>query len=129
MKYAILIADNDTDVVASIKASCQNLDMETIAMCNGREAVALAREHDLDLVIIGMGLDELDGIEAIKVIRMSEPDLPIIGLVDGPCETIRIDALRAGAHLVLDKPVDGAALIRAVRQLLALPEPSETHGY
>jgi DNA-binding response OmpR family regulator len=129
MKYSVLIADNDIDVVASIKVVCHKLGAEAVVMCNGREAVDLARERDLDLVIIGMGLDELDGIEAIQVIRMSEPDLPIIGLVDGTCATIRIDALRAGAHLVLDKPVDGTALTRAVRQLLALPEPSETHGY
>jgi DNA-binding response OmpR family regulator len=129
MKYAILIADNDNDVVASIKAACHKLDADVITLCNGNEAIDLARTRDLDLVIIGMGLDEFDGIEAIKVIRMSEPDLPIVGLVDGPCETVRIDALRAGAHMVFEKPIDGTGLTRAIRQLLALPEPSGAHGY
>jgi DNA-binding response OmpR family regulator len=129
MKYSVIIADDDHDLLSYIKDVLVSLNCEAIVARNGHNVVDLARSGDFDLVIIGSSMECVDGIEAIKVIRMSEPDLPILALADGGCENMRIDALRAGAQLVLERPAGSVELIRAVRQLLQLPERSGTNAH
>lgn len=63
---------------------------------NGGEAVKLFAAEPPDLVVLGIELDEIDGIEVCKTMKTIDPDVPII-MCTVPRETSVIEALKAGA--------------------------------
>ena len=91
-------------------------DMRLVAEAgNGREAVELFRLHRPDVTLMDLRMSEMDGIEAVKLIRAESPEAKIIALTsfDGDQEIFR--ALEAGVRGYLLKEMVHAEVIRAVR--------------
>ena len=73
--------------------------------------------NEVAAVVANVLMPEMSGIETIRVLRRQHPGLPIIaisGLDDGAAQ----DALNAGAHLVLAKPLSAETLCAALAELL-----------
>ena len=86
---------------------------------NGRMAVRLARELSPDLVVMDIGMPELNGIEAAKQIMKTQPETRIIilSMHSGPEHIFQ--ALKAGARGYLIKESAGQELIQAIQAVLA----------
>ena len=86
---------------------------------NGREAVALCREHEPDVVLMDVRMPEIDGIEATRQIKSTHPDTQVVlvsayeaaGLVEAGKE--------AGAAAFVHKGISGAALAALLRTAAA----------
>jgi len=77
----------------------QRLGVEVVAeTSNGREALAHTREMGPDLVILELGLKELNGIEAIRQLRADHAHLPIVAISAHSDHSLVIRVLRAGAR-------------------------------
>lgn len=89
---------------------------------DGATALELLRENPFDLAIIDMYLPVLGGAALIDHARgeLGLVDLPIIAMAEGG-DPARTSALRAGADVVLVKPMRLRALIDSMRQLVDLP--------
>jgi len=71
---------------------------------NGAEAVNMAQNETLDLILMGIRLPIMDGYEAAKAIREFNPTIPIIAYSSlGPSEDR--ECINAGCNDVLNKPV------------------------
>jgi len=104
--------------IASILAN--EADMKLVAEGgNGREAVALFREHKPDVTLMDLRMPEFDGIAAIKAIRAEAADAKIIALTsyDGDQEIFR--ALEAGVRGYLLKEMVHTEVVRAIRVVQA----------
>jgi uncharacterized protein (TIGR03437 family) len=85
---------------------------------NGREAVAQAEDHPIDLVIVSLAMPEGERTEAIRGMLAARPQMKIVATAGalGP-ETLRAADL-LGAQAVLTKPMTANAVVRRVRELL-----------
>ena len=94
-----LLADDQQLVRAGIRALM--LDIEGVAIVaeatNGREAVALAREHRPDLVVMDISMEELNGIDATAQMRSALPATRVVILSMHATEDFVRRALKAGA--------------------------------
>jgi len=81
---------------------------------DGREAVALAKSLRPDVVIMDIGMPNLNGIEAAGQMTQENPELAVMILSMHPDETYVLRALRAGARGYLLKDSAEADLIKAV---------------
>ncbi|HZT51470.1 MAG TPA: response regulator [Stellaceae bacterium] len=119
---AILIVD-DNEVNRDILAT--RLDAHgyrLLQAADGEEALAVAREHHPDLLLLDVMMPKLDGIEVCRRLKADAkmPFTPII-LVTAKSETKDIVAgLDAGADEYLTKPIDQGALVARVRSVLRL---------
>jgi DNA-binding NarL/FixJ family response regulator len=117
----VLCADDHALVrkgIASILAN--EPDMKLVAEAeNGRDAVALFRQHRPDVTLMDLRMPDLDGIAAIHAIRAQFPDARIIALTsyDGDHEIYR--ALEAGVRGYLLKEMVHTEVLRAIRMVHA----------
>jgi CheY-like chemotaxis protein len=120
MSYQVLIADDDAETRVLIKQALSEIEsgIEITAVENGGEAVDRLASGGFDLVIINIQMPVTDYIEAVKVIHMSEPDLPILITTGVGDEDIKIETMQAGANIILSKPIDIKELKSEVKKLL-----------
>ena len=115
----ILLADDHVLVLAGIRALISEMEGTQIVAeaTNGREAVALAKQHRPDLVVMDISMKELNGIEATAQIRAEVPGSRVLILSMHTTEDFVLRALKAGAsgYLVKDSaPLDLQMAIAAV---------------
>ena len=115
----ILLADDHVLVLAGIRALISEMEGTQIVAeaTNGRDAVALARQHRPDLVVMDISMKELNGIEATAQIRAEVPGSRVLILSMHTTEDFVLRSLKAGAsgYLVKDSaPLDLQMAIAAV---------------
>ncbi len=84
------------------------------AAADGEEALALCARHRPDVVLMDLRMPKLDGVEATRRIRETQPDTEIVVLTTHADEESILDALRAGARGYLTKDAGIAEISRAV---------------
>ncbi len=95
----ILLVDDHTLVRAGIRSLIESIDGATIVAeaDNGRTALALARKHKPDVVVMDISMKELNGIDATAQIKAEVPDARVLILSMHTSEEFMRRAVRAGA--------------------------------
>ena len=109
-KPLILVVEDDNSVKNLITTTLKAHDYRYLTAPNGATAILEASSHNPDIVLLDLGLPDIDGIEVIKKIR-TWSNMPIIVISARSEDTDKIDALDAGADDYLTKPY--ATLSRA----------------
>jgi DNA-binding response OmpR family regulator len=122
----ILIADDDEDLRSALDEQLA-LHSEFSAIHAGTAAVALstARQQIPDLVIMDVGLPDMDGREAVAILRKEGFKSPIIMLTGHDSEADTIRGLESGANDYVAKPFRFAVLLARMRVHLRQHEASE----
>jgi len=120
----ILVVDDDPEILSLLKRglSYEGYAVETAS--NGNEALARAREKELDLVILDVMMPGMDGIEVSKRLRQGG-DVPILMLTAKGTVADRVAGLNSGADDYLVKPFAFDELLARVRALLRRRQPRE----
>jgi len=84
------------------------------AAADGEEAVTLCARHRPDVVLMDLRMPKLDGVEATRRIRATQPDTEVVVLTTHADEASILDALQAGARGYLTKDAGIAEIARAV---------------
>ena len=113
-KNLILVVEDDPSVRNLMVATLKANDYKYIVADNGESAVANAASHNPDIVLLDLGLPDIDGIEVIKRIR-SWSNMPIVVISARSEDDDKISALDAGADDYVTKPFSVAELLARVR--------------
>ena len=125
-KVTILVVEDDASVRNLISTTLKAHDYRFITAATGESAVMEAASHNPDILLLDLGLPDIDGVEVIRRIR-SWSNAPIIVISARSEDSDKIDALDAGADDYLTKPfsVDELlARLRATQRRLALIQNS-----
>jgi two-component system, NarL family, response regulator NreC len=116
----IILADDHKILRQGLRALIEKQpDMEVMAeVDNGRDAVRLARELAPNIVIMDVGMPDMTGIEATRLIAETCPDVKIIGLTMHSELRFAMDMLKAGASGYLIKDCELEELERAIRTVM-----------
>ncbi len=121
MSKSILIVDDSTTMIMSLKVMLEMSGFAVITANNGVEALnKLKSGTKPDLIITDVNMPTMNGLELIKNIR-ELPGLkfvPILTLTTESDETKRAEAKKLGATGWLVKPVQGPDLIKIIKQLV-----------
>lgn len=113
-KLTILIVEDDTPVRNLITTTLKTHDYKYLTAANGGSAVMEASSHNPDVVLLDLGLPDVDGVEVIKKIR-SWSNMPIIVISARSEDNDKIEALDAGADDYLTKPFSVEELLARLR--------------
>jgi len=113
----ILVVDDEALLVKGIRFNLQNEGYEVITGSNGQEAVELARDPEVALVILDVMMPVMDGLEACVKIR-EYSDVPIIMLTAKTEDMDKLMGFEHGADDYLTKPFNILELKARVRALL-----------
>ena len=113
-KPLILVVEDDVAVRNLITTTLRAHDYRFLTAANGESAVLEASSHNPEIVLLDLGLPDMDGVEVIRRIR-SWSNLPIIVLSARSEDTDKIGALDAGAYDYLTKPFSVEELLARLR--------------
>lgn len=113
----ILIADDHRIVRAGIaQFIADQEDMVVAAEAGtGDEVLALVRRQAFDVVLLDISMPDKSGIDTLRILRQSSPDLPVLMLSGFPEEHYAVNLLRAGASGYIAKDADPEEMVRAIR--------------
>ena len=110
----ILVVEDDSAVRNLITTTLETHDYKYIKAANGKMALMEASTHNPDIILLDLGLPDIDGIEVIKRIR-TWSNVPIIVISARSEDNDKIDALDSGADDYLTKPFSVDELLARLR--------------
>ena len=121
----VLVVDDEPQILRTLRINLQARDYEVVTASSGRGALQAATETHPDLVVLDLGLPDLDGVEVVRSLRTwtSVPILILSGRLDS---SAKVEALDAGADDYVTKPFNVDELfarVRAVTRRANEPEP------
>ena len=123
-KPLILVVEDDAPIRNLIATTLKAHDYRFTLACNGEEALREAATANPDILLLDLGLPDMDGVEIIRRVR-SWSDMPIIVLSARSEDADKIEALDSGADDYLTKPFSVEELLArlrvTLRRLAALP--------
>ena len=115
--YTVLVADDDSAILNSIKIYLNQEGYRVLTAANGREALDIIKEEEIHCLILDIMMPELDGLEATLKIRESY-NFPIILLSAKSEDTDKITGLSFGADDYVTKPFNPLELMARVKSQL-----------
>ena len=113
-KPLILAVEDDAPIRNLISTTLKTNDYRYQLASNGKEAILAVSTQNPDIVLLDLGLPDMDGVEVIRTIR-SLSNLPIIVISARSEERDKIEALDAGADDYLTKPFSVEELLARIR--------------
>ena len=113
----ILVVEDDSAVRSLIPTTLQAHNYKYLLASNGETAILEASSHNPDIILLDLGLPDIDGIEIIKKVR-SWSNMPIIVISARSEDSDKIEALDAGADDYLTKPFSVEELLARLRVTL-----------
>ena len=126
-KTLILVVEDDRPIRNLIITTLKTHDYKYLAAENGSSAILEASSHNPDIVLLDLGLPDLEGVEVIKKIR-TWSNMPIIVISARSEDADKIEALDAGADDYITKPFSVEELlarIRVTQRRLAITQTGE----
>ena len=118
----ILVVEDDEEIVDVLRRTLRAEGYEVRASGEGVGAIELAADFQPDLVVLDLGLPDIDGLEVCDRMRESS-EVPILMLTARTETADRVDGLDSGADDYLTKPFERAELLARIRALLRRTPP------
>ena len=125
---AILLVEDDPALRRALRTTLRNRDFEVLEAATGEAAIVVAADGRPDVVILDLGLPDLDGLEVLRRLRAFS-DVPVIVLTARDEQSEKVRSLDAGADDYMTKPFDVEELLARIRAALrrvpnAVSEPA-----
>jgi DNA-binding response OmpR family regulator len=120
---SILVVDDEPKIVQLARDYLEHAGFGVVTARDGREALQAVRQHRPDLVVLDLGLPELDGLDFTRTLRR-DSNLPIVMLTARDDELDKLLGLELGADDYLTKPFSPRELVARVKAVLRRTEIS-----
>ena len=114
----VLLVEDDDAIAVPLERTLRREDHDVVRTASGVQAVDLALAGDVELVVLDLGLPDLDGLEVCRRIREAGSLVPVLMLTARAEELDRVVGLDVGADDYLTKPFSLAELAARMRALL-----------
>ena len=121
--HTVLVVDDDPALLRALTINLRVRGWEPLSAVNASEAVRVAGEHKPDVIVLDLGLPDVDGIELIRIMRRSMTT-PIVVLSARHGGADKVDALDAGADDYVTKPFAVEELLARLRAAVRRAAPS-----
>jgi len=120
----VLVVDDEPQILRALRINLRARDYDVHVAATGTEALEVAGRYPPDLVILDLGLPDLDGVEVIQGLR-GWTKAPIIVLSGRADSTDKVEALDAGADDYITKPFGVEELLARMRAAVRRTRPAE----
>jgi two-component system KDP operon response regulator KdpE len=120
----ILVVDDEPQILRALAINLRARHYSVVTAANGTDALALAGRHNPDLVVLDLGLPDMDGIDVVRGLR-GWTTVPIVILSGRSDSSEKVDALDAGADDYVTKPFSVDELLARLRAVTRRSAPSE----
>jgi len=112
----LLLVDDEKGFVDVIAKRMSKRNIDVTKAYSGTEALKALRMTDFDVAVLDLKMEDMDGIEILKLFKKIVPDLPVIMLTGHGSEAAARDGIKFGAFDYLAKPCDFEELIAKIKE-------------
>jgi DNA-binding NtrC family response regulator len=110
----LLLVDDERAYVDALRRRMARRDIRVTAAFGGDEAIRTLRREDFDVAVLDLKMEDMDGIEVLKIFKKMAPGMPVVMLTGHGSETAAREGMRYGAFDYLTKPCDLDELIEKI---------------
>ena len=126
IRRRIFLVDDDADLRKTLMDQLMHYrEFELIEAATGNDAIRKVRDTQVDLMLLDVGLPDMDGREAVKILRRDGFKSPIILLTGHDSDSDEILGLESGANDYVTKPFRFSVLLARIRAALRQHDQSE----
>ena len=114
----VLVVEDDPAIASLVTTALETQGLDHLTAASGRAAIAAAAERSPSVILLDLGLPDMDGVEVVRRVRTWSDELPIIVVSARADDADKIGALDAGADDYLVKPFSVGELLARVRVAL-----------
>ncbi|MBW1709869.1 MAG: response regulator [Deltaproteobacteria bacterium] len=122
LRKKILLVDDEPEVTKAIRRLLNKKGYEVFELNDPLKVEDYILYTDLDLVITDLKMPNRDGMEVLKLVRLSKPEIPVLILTGYSAVDTAIEATKLGAAEYLSKPVKAGELIKIVNKYVKKDE-------
>ena len=116
MKRVLIAEDNDSNYILMTYILKNRYEFERAV--DGQQAVDMVMTGRFDLVLMDIKMPKMNGLEATKLIKEKNPEMPVIALTANAFESDRQMAIEAGCVEFLTKPISSQRCLAAIAQFV-----------
>lgn len=117
-RHRLLIVEDDPLITVFMTKALQTKGYDVASVGTGAAAVEAVQRGGLDLVMLDLGLPDTDGLDVLRTVRTTQPDLPVLVVTSRSDPGDRAVALSLGVSGYVVKPFPLATLLAAVGESL-----------
>jgi len=110
----LLIVDDEQGFVDVLTNRLSRRRIDVFKAYSGAQALQALRQNIFDVMILDLKMEDMDGIEVLKIVRKMAPDLPVIILTGHGSRTAAEDGMSLGAFDYLTKPCELEELMEKI---------------
>lgn len=111
---SMLLIDDEKGFVATLAKRLARRNIQATQAYSGREGIQALRRQDFDVVVLDLKMEDMDGLEVLKIIKIMAPEVPVIMLSGHASDEAAQTGIEAGAFDYLTKPYDLKELLDKV---------------
>ena len=119
MTEKILLVDDEKDFLSIMSERMQVRGMDVSTAASAKEAIEMAGAESFDAIILDLQMPEMDGLEALKVLKAQKPELQVILLTGHATIEKGVEAMKLGAMDLMEKPADLKTLADKIKKAKA----------
>src|SRR4030066_524762 len=116
----IMIVEDERQTVDTLRDLFEQYGYETEVALNRNVALNILQERKMDVLIISEMVQDIPGIEIMYDIRKTNKSLPIIMICEQKSKRVESSLMKAGANIVLSKPLDPIIAVQTIDNLLKM---------
>ena len=114
MDEKVLLVDDEHDFVEALAERMETRGMKVSATTSAKEAIKKIETESFDAIVLDLQMPEMDGLEALSIIKKIRPELQIILLTGHATVEKGIEAMKLGALDLIEKPADLKTIVEKI---------------
>jgi len=110
----LLLVDDEKGFVEVLAKRLKKRGIQATSALSGAEAIQVLRRNDFDVALLDLKLEDMDGIEILKIFKKMDPLMPVIMLTGHGSREAAREGLRMGAFDYLNKPHEISELTQKI---------------
>ncbi len=115
---AVLVVDDEASVRSAVIGFLEDEDYRAVGAESGHEALATLDTQQVDVVLLDVWMEEMDGLEVLRALRQRWPELPVVMMSGHGSIDLAVRATREGAYDFLEKPLSPEKLTITISRAL-----------
>lgn len=116
----LLVVDDEKGFVQVLAKRLAKRGLQVAQAFSGGQGIQLLRGSDFDVALLDLKLEDMDGIEILKIFKKMDPDMPVIMLTGHGSEKASVEGMRHGAFDYLTKPYELSELVAKINDAVRL---------
>jgi DNA-binding NtrC family response regulator len=108
--------DDEVGFTAVMAKRLNRRNIEVTTAATGAQGIQALRQDQFDVAVLDLKMEDMDGIEVLKIFKLMDPHMPVIMLTGHGSEKSASEGLRHGAYDYLTKPYEFGDLLEKIRQ-------------